>query len=178
MILYTVQQGDSLWKIAQRHHVGLDALIAANPQLTDPNSILVGQQINVPGLWPPPPPGPVPAGEDRPDYPFCDRPASGRPCIYTAAAGETLESIAQTFMVPLTHLVYFNLGYGKREALPRGARVVIPGSGGEAPRYPASYQQAGSPSCPLPAVAPDASAPGALPATEAWGGCGKAGRRR
>ena len=34
MIRHTVQKGDSLWKIAKMHDVSLEALIAANPQLT------------------------------------------------------------------------------------------------------------------------------------------------
>ena len=51
MIRHTVQKGDSLWKIAKMHDVSLEALIAANPQLTDPNVIMVGSIINVPEMW-------------------------------------------------------------------------------------------------------------------------------
>ena len=163
MILYTVQKGDSLWKIARRHNIGLDSLIAANPQLTDPNSILAGQQINVPGLWPPPAPLPCPE-EGQPALPGCGQQGAERPCIYQATAGETLESIAHSFMVPLTRLVYFNLGYGKREALPQGARIVIPGPDQEPPRYPLHYGPGqSSESGPAPAGPEDCSRP--------WGDC-------
>lgn len=43
---YTVQKGDSLWRIAQSNGWDLDALKAVNPQLSDPNFIYAGQTIN------------------------------------------------------------------------------------------------------------------------------------
>lgn len=53
MLVYTIQSGDTLWKIAQTNQITLDALVAANPQINDPNQIFVGQVINIPQLWPP-----------------------------------------------------------------------------------------------------------------------------
>lgn len=46
---YTVRYGDSLRKIAKRCGVTVGELIAANPQIANPNHILVGWQINLPG---------------------------------------------------------------------------------------------------------------------------------
>ena len=46
---YTVVKGDTMSGIAQRHGVTLAALIAANPQIKDPNIIIAGQSINIPG---------------------------------------------------------------------------------------------------------------------------------
>lgn len=46
---YTVRPGDSLFLIAQRFGVPLPALIAANPQITNPNLIFPGQVICIPG---------------------------------------------------------------------------------------------------------------------------------
>jgi LysM repeat protein len=37
-----------MWKISVAYHISLDALIAANPQISDPNMIYVGQAINIP----------------------------------------------------------------------------------------------------------------------------------
>lgn len=45
---YIVKSGDSLWKIASTYQVGLQELISANPQISNPNLIYVGQQINIP----------------------------------------------------------------------------------------------------------------------------------
>lgn len=45
---YTVRSGDTLSAIAGRHSVTVQALIAANPQITNPNAIAVGQKLCVP----------------------------------------------------------------------------------------------------------------------------------
>ncbi|NLL56002.1 MAG: SafA/ExsA family spore coat assembly protein [Clostridiales bacterium] len=49
---YTVQWGDSMWKIAVRFEVGLKELIKANPQITNPSLIYVGQKIAIPSVAP------------------------------------------------------------------------------------------------------------------------------
>lgn len=46
---YTVHRGDCLWSIARRHGVSLDALERANPQIANPDLILPGQHIVIPG---------------------------------------------------------------------------------------------------------------------------------
>ncbi|RYD06210.1 hypothetical protein N752_04795 [Desulforamulus aquiferis] len=45
--IYIVQPGDTLWKIAAKLNVTLDAIIESN-NLTNPNILQVGQQINIP----------------------------------------------------------------------------------------------------------------------------------
>ena len=45
---YTVQKGDSLWKIAVRYEVGLSELIGANPQFANPNLIYPGDIVTIP----------------------------------------------------------------------------------------------------------------------------------
>ena len=45
----TVQSGDTLSEIAQQAGVPLADLMAANPQITEPNLIIPGQVINIPG---------------------------------------------------------------------------------------------------------------------------------
>lgn len=47
---YTVKSGDTLAKIAKRHGVSLSQLLEANPNITNPNKIKVGESLNVPDL--------------------------------------------------------------------------------------------------------------------------------
>jgi phage tail protein X len=66
--VHKVQRSDTLWDIAQRHYGHVDAgvvaaVVAANPQITDPDLILVGWEVALPELaavaeppaMPPPP---------------------------------------------------------------------------------------------------------------------------
>ena len=45
---YIVQPRDTLYEIAQQYNVTVDSLIAANPQLEDPDQIFTGQIICIP----------------------------------------------------------------------------------------------------------------------------------
>lgn len=49
---YTVQPGDSLWKIAVRYEIGLAELQQANPQIKDFTLIYPGQIVNIPDATP------------------------------------------------------------------------------------------------------------------------------
>lgn len=44
---YTVVRGDTMWGIARRYGMGLTELVALNPQIKNPNLILVGQKVRV-----------------------------------------------------------------------------------------------------------------------------------
>ena len=46
--VYTVVKGDSLWKIAVKHEIGVSEIIAANPQIKNPNLIYPGDRVNIP----------------------------------------------------------------------------------------------------------------------------------
>jgi spore coat assembly protein SafA len=85
---YVVQPGDTLFFIARRFGVSLDALIAANPQIADPNLIFPGQIILIPvAELPPLPPGAA---------------------TYIIQPGDTLFNIAQRFGLSLDALIAAN----------------------------------------------------------------------
>lgn len=44
---YTAVKGDTMWGIARKYGMSLNALIALNPQIKNPNLIYVGQKIRV-----------------------------------------------------------------------------------------------------------------------------------
>lgn len=47
---YTVQSGDSMWKIAVKYQVGVSEIISSNPQVKNPALIYPGQKLTVPNL--------------------------------------------------------------------------------------------------------------------------------
>ncbi|MHB1392195.1 MAG: SafA/ExsA family spore coat assembly protein [Clostridia bacterium] len=47
---YTVIYGDSLWKIAQKHQVGVSEIISKNPTLKNPSLIYPGQKLTIPSM--------------------------------------------------------------------------------------------------------------------------------
>lgn len=46
--VYVVKKGDTLIRIAFRHGVTLAALLAANPEVTDPTKLRIGQKLVIP----------------------------------------------------------------------------------------------------------------------------------
>ncbi|NMA91879.1 MAG: SafA/ExsA family spore coat assembly protein [Firmicutes bacterium] len=96
---YTVQPGDTMYFIAKRYGVSLDALIAANPQIANPNLIFPGDVLCVPGPPVPKPPhkGRVPK---RCPHGFQDR--------YKVRPGDSMFSIAREFHVSLDALIAAN----------------------------------------------------------------------
>ena len=47
-VVYVIKKGDFLNKVAAAHGITLEELMAANPDITDPNKIVEGQRITIP----------------------------------------------------------------------------------------------------------------------------------
>ncbi|HHY09351.1 MAG TPA: SafA/ExsA family spore coat assembly protein [Firmicutes bacterium] len=105
---YTVKPGDSMWSIARRFGVSLDALIAANPQIPDPSRIQPGQIVCVPTTMPPP--GECPRGT----FP------------YTVKQGDSMWLIAQRFGVTLNALIAANPQITNPSQIKPGQIVCVP----------------------------------------------------
>jgi LysM repeat protein len=115
--LYTVQAGDTLWELARRFQVSLETLRAANPQLTDPNALVVGQILCIPGVAP----GPTcPAGTTT----------------YTVRAGDTLFGIAQRLGTTVAELQRLNPGVDP-SSLQVGRILCVPAAPAPGPTCPA-----------------------------------------
>lgn len=105
MIIYVVNNGDTLWEIANRYKIDVNAIVQAN-QLPDPNKLLVGQSLIIPiyGVF------------------------------HTVQTGETLWSIAQQYGVSEQSILLSNrlanpnlLNLGERIFIPPIIHVVQPG---------------------------------------------------
>jgi murein DD-endopeptidase MepM/ murein hydrolase activator NlpD len=94
---YAVQAGDTLFSIARRHGVSVDALLWAN-NLTDANVLKQGQQLVIP-------------------------PTTGR--LHTVKDGDTLDSLAQSYSVSKAGIALVN-GLAEDARLKAGQRLLIP----------------------------------------------------
>src|SRR3954471_17492102 len=70
----TVAPGDTMWGIAGRYGLSLEALIAANPQIRNPSLIHAGEVLHLPGV----------EGEEV---------AAPPPATYTVAPGDSMWAI-------------------------------------------------------------------------------------
>ena len=102
---YTVQAGDTLSVIAARHDMSLDQLLAANPQITNPNRIYPGDQINLSASQP---------GTDSPNS------------TYTVVAGDTLSGIAARQGVTLNELLAANPQISNPNMIHPGDELNLP----------------------------------------------------
>ena len=122
---YRVVSGDTMFEIARRFGITLDALIAANPQIADPNLIFPGQEICVPV---PSAVTPIPAPMPAPVSPII--PAPG-PCfngtLYTVRPGDTLFEIARANNISLTALIGANPQIPDPNLIYPGQVICIPG---------------------------------------------------
>lgn len=112
--VYRVQPGDTLFIIAQRFDIDVEALIATNPQVMDPNEIEPGELLCVPGR------------------PQCPKEIDG--IVYTVLPGDTLDQIAQTFGVSVEEIVAVNPQVQDVDEVIAGEALCIPRP--SRPRFP------------------------------------------
>jgi LysM repeat protein len=85
---HVVRAGETLLVIAKQHGITLKALLAANPQLKDPNLIRVGQSINLP-------PGQVVVPESLPSpEPPATSPGTTPPAVTSVSSDEDAQAFA------------------------------------------------------------------------------------
>jgi len=106
---YTVVPGDTMFLIAQRFGVSLDALIEANPHITNPDLIFPGDVLCVPA-------GRVPVA-CRPGF-------TGRTIVI---AGDTMFEIAQFFRTRLEALIANNPHITNPNLIFPGDVLCVPG---------------------------------------------------
>lgn len=111
-VTYTVRWGDWLYKIARQFGVAVQDILYCNP-LPNPNLILPGQQIFIPGVTPTPTPAPG----------VTPTPAPG--VVYIVRPGDTLSGIAWRFRTTIQAIMDAN-GLINPHYIYVGQRLVIP----------------------------------------------------
>ena len=107
--IYIVARGDTLKGLAVRFGTTIEALLAANPKITNPNVIYEGQQLKVYVSQTPPPPQP---------------PASGQ--VYYVQSGDTLRKIASRFSTTVDAILRVNPQIGNPNVIYVGQAITIP----------------------------------------------------
>jgi spore coat assembly protein SafA len=149
--VHVVQKGDTMWLIAKKYGISLESLIAANPQIPDPNRIDVGMKINIPGGVDTEPKSQMPIKKMEPPYigptcppvkkeehlhvkPTCppvDKPEVGWPnhlktITYIVKAGDTLFKIAQMFGISLEKIISANPQIEDPDKIDIGQKIFVP----------------------------------------------------
>lgn len=118
---YVIQEGDTLNSIALRFGISPNAIIDANV-IRDPNNLIVGQVILIPG-YQPGTEGETSSGTEGSEAPSA---ASGEPAVYVVKPGEYLTMIAARFNVSVEDLVAAN-GIENPNLVKPGTELIIPG---------------------------------------------------
>ena len=102
---YTVQKGDTLLSIARRFQTTVNALLLANPNITNMNLIPVGQIIYLPGAT-------ITLSDGQ--------------IVYIAKGGDTMGIIARKFATTLSALINANPQISNPSLIFPGQRINIP----------------------------------------------------
>lgn len=143
MNYHIVQPGDSLWSISQAHGCSLQDLLAANPQISNPNNISVGSRINLPencqqeSTPPPTPPGAPPIQvENDQSLPDMDEASRDRLCadlrelprplIYVVKQGDNIYQLAKCFDLSIKEILQVNPQIQNPDMIYPGDKIFIP----------------------------------------------------
>ncbi|MBP1996776.1 LysM peptidoglycan-binding domain-containing protein [Paenibacillus eucommiae] len=109
MKIHMVKKGDTLFELAQKYNVELDAIIALNPQIEDPNKIDVGMKVKIPTH-----PQPL------------EPPSSHHAFKHIVKQGDTLWKLGKAWDVPLALMIKANPQLKNPNVLMTGDIVYIP----------------------------------------------------
>lgn len=112
---YTVAAGDTLATIATKFGTTPEALAQLN-NLSDPNALVLGQQLKIVGA------APAGAGATTATGP-------GGASVYVVVAGDTLGTIAKRFGTTVAQLVELN-SLSNPDQIAVGQKLIVSGSGG------------------------------------------------
>lgn len=98
-LTYTVQAGDTLWKIARKYNCSITEIMAANSdRIKNPNRIHAGWQLKIPQSG-------APVSGSTPDAVLSENKKSG---IYIVRQGDTLWKIAKKYGCSVSEIISLN----------------------------------------------------------------------
>ncbi|MGC5774907.1 LysM peptidoglycan-binding domain-containing protein [Paenibacillus pabuli] len=107
MKIHMVKKGDTLYLLSQKYNVALDKIIAANPQIADPDKLEIGMKVKIPAE----PVTPKPEGILH---------------NHKVQQGDSLWKLSQAWGVPLKDMINANPQLKNPNALLVGETVYIP----------------------------------------------------
>lgn len=119
---YTIQRGDTLFRIATANNTTVAAMLEANPEIGNGNLIQPGDILNLPscGEGGAPPAAPTTAPDTS-----VNPPVAGEGNVHTVERGETLFAIAQRYGVTVQAIVDAN-NLANPNQLDVGQQLIIP----------------------------------------------------
>ena len=146
---YVVQEGDIFGRIAQKHGVTQAALRAANPSLTDPNKIRVGQKLAIPAPGAAKPAPKAPAAKPAPAAKKAPATLPEKPgyVVYVVQDGDILGRVARKHGTTVKAIMDAN-GISDDRKVRAGKAIYVPSGAAPAP----------VPSAAAPAPVPSAAA--------------------
>ncbi|MBP2000385.1 morphogenetic protein associated with SpoVID [Paenibacillus shirakamiensis] len=108
MKIHIVKQGDTLFELSNKYQVPLQKLIDANPQLSNPDVLIVGEKVKVPSTG-------VSVGGDH-----------GIVYKHTVKQGDTLFKLSHAWGIPLQELIQSNPQLNNPDVLKVGEVINIP----------------------------------------------------
>lgn len=112
---HTISPGENLTVIARQHDLRVNALVAANPDLS-PNRLQPGQRIRIPGA-------------DAPDADAPDPATTEDPAQHRVRSGESFWTIARKYGVSVNELMDANAGISPQRLQPGNVLTIPEGRG-------------------------------------------------
>ncbi|MEV5875761.1 LysM peptidoglycan-binding domain-containing protein [Streptomyces sp. NPDC052101] len=126
---YRIKAGQTLGGIAALLGVSLAALLAANPQIRDPDQVDEGQEISVPAKPAPDKPTTPPAKPTpEPSKPMPPQRPATNGDFYTVRSGDSLSGIARSFEQSLSALLARNPQITDPNVIQAGQKIRVTGS--------------------------------------------------
>ncbi|UQZ33067.1 hypothetical protein C2I18_05540 [Paenibacillus sp. PK3_47] len=122
MRIHIVKQGDSLYALSQKYGVPLQKIVEANPQISNPDALTVGEKVKIPAA-------PVAVPDNNELY-----------YKHTVKQGDTLWKLSKAWGITLKELIDANPQLKNPNALLTGEVVNIPKKTSTSPIQPQSIQ--------------------------------------